>query len=177
MSDVAVDPVVDKVEEPQTGKTFTQEEVNGLVSKESKKAIEKALKDLGVEDFKTAKEGLSKFKEMQDSQKTEAQKLQEQLEAVNGTVKEKDSLLEQTNTKLSLLTAGIPADKLEKYSKLIAITDGETLEDKIKQALEDFPLQAPATGIKIGEQTQDNGKANTFESKLQEMRKIAGLTK
>ena len=53
----------------QSGETtFTQEQVNGIASKEAKKAQEKLLRDLGVEDFESAKDGLAKFKEYQDAQ-------------------------------------------------------------------------------------------------------------
>ena len=45
----------------QSGETtFTQEQVNGIASKEAKKAQEKLLRDLGVEDFESAKDGLAK---------------------------------------------------------------------------------------------------------------------
>ena len=46
-------------------KTFTQEDVNGLVAKEAKKAQEKVLRDLGITDFSSAKEGLNQFKQWQ----------------------------------------------------------------------------------------------------------------
>lgn len=70
-------------EEPTPpSKTFTQEEVNGLVAKESKSAIEKALKDLGIEDVKSAKEGLAKLKELRDAEKSDLEKSQERIKAL-----------------------------------------------------------------------------------------------
>ena len=51
---------VESQTQEQSIKTFTQEEVTGLVAKESKKAQEKIFKSLGFEDIKSAKEGLSK---------------------------------------------------------------------------------------------------------------------
>ena len=62
-------------------KTFTQEEVTGLVAKESRKAQEKIFKSLGFEDVKSAKEGLQQLKEWKDSQKSEAEKQSEALAA------------------------------------------------------------------------------------------------
>lgn len=73
-------------EDEQPPKTFTQEELNGIVAKESKSAVEKILKELGVEDVKGAKDGLSKLKELRDKDKTELEKATErikQLEAEN----------------------------------------------------------------------------------------------
>ena len=67
------------VETTKTEEMIPQSQVGGLVAKESKLAVEKLLKDLGVEDFKSAKDGLTKFKEMQEAQKTDAEKLVERL--------------------------------------------------------------------------------------------------
>ena len=65
----------------QAVKTFTQDEVTGLLAKESKKAQEKIFKSLGFEDIKSAKDGFAKLKEWQDSQKSEAEKQAEALAA------------------------------------------------------------------------------------------------
>ena len=61
-------------------KLFRQEDVNNIVAREAKKAQEKLLKQLGIDDFDSAKEGLEKFREWQESQKTEAEKQAEQLQ-------------------------------------------------------------------------------------------------
>ena len=65
----------------QPTKTFTQDEVTGLVAKESRKAQEKIFKNLGFDDVKSAKEGLQQLKEWKDSQKSEAEKQSEALAA------------------------------------------------------------------------------------------------
>ena len=54
---------VESQTQEQPIKTFTQEEVTGLVAKEAKKAQEKIFKDLGFENFNSAKEGLQQLKE------------------------------------------------------------------------------------------------------------------
>src|SRR5690554_7628109 len=61
-------------------KLFRQEDVNNIVAREVKKTQEKLLKELGIDDFENAKEGLQKFREWQESQKTEQEKLQETLQ-------------------------------------------------------------------------------------------------
>src|SRR5690606_14787496 len=58
-------------------KIFRQEDVNNIVAREVKKTQEKLLKELGIDDFENAKEGLQKFREWQELQKTEQEKLQE----------------------------------------------------------------------------------------------------
>ena len=49
----------------EEAKTFTQEEVNGLVAKEAKKAQEKIFKSLGFEDVKSAKEGFEQLERVE----------------------------------------------------------------------------------------------------------------
>src|SRR5690606_25432631 len=61
------------------GQPFYQEDINNIVARKVKKAQEKMLKQLGIEDFQSAKEGLQKFREWQDAQKTEAEKQAERL--------------------------------------------------------------------------------------------------
>src|SRR5690625_5061905 len=72
--------VTDTASETAEEQLFKQEDVNNIVAKEAKKAQEKLLKQLGIDDFKSAKEGMEKFREWQDAQKTEAEKQAEQLQ-------------------------------------------------------------------------------------------------
>lgn len=60
--------------EKKSEEMIPQSQVGGIVAKETKQAVEKLLKELGVEDVKSAKEGLKLFKEQQEAQKTELQK-------------------------------------------------------------------------------------------------------
>ena len=134
-------------------KTFTQEDVNNIVAKEAKKAQEKLLKKLGIDDFDNAKEGLKKFKEWQDSQKTEQEKQQELLDNLS---KEKESLSsENANLKaqLSALKQGVNADSVEDVVALAErlVNDETTIDDAIKQVVEKYPHFA-------GEQQEENKK-------------------
>ena len=146
------------IEPTVEGKTFTQEDVNALISRESKKAIEKVLKDMGVENAENAKEGLTKLKEIQDGQKTEVEKLQAKItefETGDSTAKTE---LETANNKLAMLEAGIPIDKITRYSKLVNSSEGETLADRIAVTLEEFPVTtAEAVKPDIGGQTGGKG--------------------
>ena len=125
----------------QSVKTFTQEEVTGLVAKESKKAQEKIFKDLGFENFKSAKEGLQQLKEWKDSQKSEAEKQSEAL-----ATKEKElelALSDKKNleAKLSALTLGVNADSVDDVITLSnrLVSDEVSIEDAIGQVLQKYP--------------------------------------
>lgn len=122
-------------------KTFTQEDVNGLVAKEAKKAQEKIFKDLGFENFKSAKEGLQQLKEWKDSQKSEVEKQSEAL-----ATKEKElelALSDKKNleAKLSALTLGVNAESVDDVITLSArlVSDEVSIEDAIGQVLQKYP--------------------------------------
>jgi len=145
--ETGIEPVVE-------GKTFTQEEVTGMITKESRKNMEKLLKDLGIENVDDAKDGLLKLKEYQDGQKTDNEKLLSKIgeyETLQGTNKTE---LETANNKLAMLEAGIPIDKITRYSKLVNSSEGETLADRITATLEEFPINtAEAVKPDIGGKT------------------------
>lgn len=123
------------------GKTYSQEDVNNIVTKESRKATEKLLKDLGVEDFDSAKDGLSKLKAWQDEQKTEAEKKDE---AYNQITEERNKLaevnkrLEANNT---ALVKGVLGDCVEDVVALAErlVSDDVTIDQAIDKVLDKYP--------------------------------------
>lgn len=131
--------------EPKTEKTFTQEQVNGFVAKESKKAQEKFLKDLGFENFESAEQGLQQFKAYQESQKSESEK---QTELLNNTTKELEQ--ERNRTKhleasLSAFKLGVNADSVE---DVIALAERLVTEEKdIATAIGEVLAKYPHFGV------------------------------
>lgn len=127
----------DKAEE----KTFKQEDVNNIVAKESKKATEKLLKELGIEDFENAKEGMVKFKEWQESQKTEQEKQQETLENL---AKDKETLTsenENLKAQISAMKQGVKGESVEDVVALAErlVNDDTTIDEAIKKVVEKYP--------------------------------------
>lgn len=57
-------------------KTFTQEDVNRMMAAEKEQGRKSILKELGVQDVASAKEGLQKYQEFLNSQKSELEKAQ-----------------------------------------------------------------------------------------------------
>lgn len=127
--------------EPPTEKTFTQKELNAIAAKESKSAIEKFLKDNGFTDFNNAKEGMAKFKEWNESQKTEAQKQAEKLQEIEGT----NTNLSKENTtlkaQLAAVTNGVHADFTDDVVALAErqVTDEIDINQAIKNVVEKYP--------------------------------------
>jgi hypothetical protein len=131
----------DPPKQQEPSKTFTQEDVNNIVAKEAKKAQEKLLKQLGIEDFNSAKEGLQKFKEWQDAQKTEAQKQAERLQELEtkyNTVSEENASLK---AQIAAMKAGVHADYVEDVVILAQrlVNDDTTIDDAIAKVVEKYP--------------------------------------
>jgi hypothetical protein len=135
------DTTSEKVENKTDEKVFKQEDVNNIVAKESKKATEKLLKELGIEDFENAKDGLAKFKEWQDSQKTEAEKQAETLKALESDKTNLESENTSLKAQISAMKQGVKADSVEDVVALAErqVSDDVTIDDAIKQVVEKYP--------------------------------------
>ena len=137
-TDQTVQSGENKVQEStEQARTFSQEEVNGLVAKESKKAQEKIFKSLGFEDIKSAKEGFEKLKAWEDSQKSESEK---SAEALNAKEQELAKALSDNKT-LSALKQGVNADSVDDVIALSErlVSDEVSIDDAIKQILTKYP--------------------------------------
>lgn len=139
--------------EPTPGeKTFTQEDVNNVVTKEARAAQEKLLKQLGIEDFDNAKEGMKKFQEWQDAQKTDAEKQAEKLGQLEQTHADVQSENETLKAQISAAKAGVTTDAVEDVVLLAnsLVSDEVDIDTAIKQVIEKYPHFA--------EETQEEGK-------------------
>lgn len=131
----------DQSQGQQEQKTFTQEELNNLIAKEKKAAQENFLKSVGFDDFKNAKDGLAKFKDWQDSQKTEAQKQADALEQASKDLESTKAEKETIAAQLAAVKAGADLEALEDLIVLAKtkVTDEVTIDEAIKQTLEKYP--------------------------------------
>lgn len=164
-------------EKPEPTKTFSQEDVNGLVAKEAKKAQEKLFKQLGIDDFKNAKEGLQKFKEWQDSQKTEAEKQAERLKELeqkfNSTSEENAVLRAQ----ISAMKAGVKAESVEDVVVLARtlVNDEVDLDSAISKVLEKYPHFAQV--VQKEQDNQDQQQKPTFSTGTHQKQEHSELDK
>jgi len=128
------------------GKTFTQEDVNNLVAREVKKAQEKMLKQLGIEDFQSAKEGMQRFREWQESQKTEAEKQAEQLQKLQEQSQSLAAENEQLKAKLAAVQAGVDPNSIDDVVVLAKnyLSDDVDMNAAIGKVLEKYPHFAAA---------------------------------
>lgn len=136
-------------------KTFTQSEVNALMAKEKDQGRKAILKELGIDDVKNAKEGLQKYKEYLESQKTDLQKAQD---AARQAEKDKEALQQQieiSNQKLTALSLGCPPDKIDDVCVLARSRMSETVtfEQAVEQIKQGYPDM-------FNQQTQNKGTGN-----------------
>ena len=134
-----VEPVV----EPNTVAPTEQQQEPKTPSKNE--LLRELSKEYGVNLFEP--EGIQKFKEFQDSQKTEQQKLQEQIKQL---AEEKEQWFKKQNeyeSKLKASELGIAQDKLEDALKL-----AEGNPDKLTEVLKKYPMFKSTNDISIGVQ-------------------------
>ncbi len=126
---------------PEGDKTFTQEDVNNIAAKEARKAKEQFLKELGIEDFENAKEGMKKFQEWQDAQKTDAEKQAEKLTNLEKTHAETQAENETLKAQISAVKAGVKTDSVEDVVTLAKnlVGDNVDMDAAIKQVMEKYP--------------------------------------
>ena len=122
-------------------RTFTQEDVNNLVARETKKAQEKIFKELGFEDIKSAKDGFNKFNQYLDSQKTAEQKREEEFQAIKAKNEEYEATISNLYANNAALKLGVLNESIEDVIILAQreVTDEVTIEDAMKKVIEKYP--------------------------------------
>lgn len=125
----------------QTKNLFTQEDVNKIAAREAKKAQEKILKQLGVTDFESAREGLKKLKQMQEESMTETEKLQKQNEQLLNENNEYKEKVENLQAQLVALKENVNPESLEDVIALakVKVNEDVTIEDAIKEVINKYP--------------------------------------
>ncbi len=141
-----------------TDKTFTQEQLNNIVARETKKAQESFLKDAGFTDFNTLKEGLAKYKEWQDSTKSEIQKLTEGNAKYKQQVDTLTTELNDLKAERKLLKAGVKPDYASDFYALVKVSGVDDFDKAVKAVSEKHPYMLNDTGD--GDNGKNKGKNN-----------------
>lgn len=123
-------------------KTFTQDQLNGIVTRESRTAVEKALKELGFDqDFDSAKDGIQAYKEWQESQLSDQEKLTKQLQTTQTEKQELEATMANIKAENEALKMGVAGESVEDVVALAKakVTDEVTIEEAIKGVVEKYP--------------------------------------
>lgn len=106
------------------------------------------LKELGVDSVDAAKQSLTAFKQYQDSQKTETQKLQDQLAESQKQLDAAKSAQTISDAKIAALGKGVRADAVDDVIKMV--NGAEDIGKAIDEVLKKYPVfggqqEPPAT--------------------------------
>lgn len=107
------DPPVKTEPAQKDEKTFTQEDLNRIATKESKQAKEAILKQLGFDSLDAAKQAIESHNNYLESQKTEEQRRQDEMTNLQNENKAYMTTVETLEAKNAALVLGIKADSLE----------------------------------------------------------------
>lgn len=151
----------------KSGKTFTQEDVNRLLKNEKESAKKALLKELGVEDAKSAKEGLAKYKEILDKDKTAAEKAGEDLAAETKAKQEAEKRALLAEAKVEVLSAGCKPDYLDDVITLAMtkVSDDKDLAAVVKEMKEDSKYSAFFGESDDGSGDKGTGGGSGFKKK------------
>jgi uncharacterized small protein (DUF1192 family) len=120
-------------------KTYTEEEVNGLLARKQSEQVDRMLKDLGIESSGTLKERIAALKKYEDEHKTEIQKEKEARTAAETRLQEAQTRADKAEAKAEALAVGVPAAKAERFVKIAMTYEGETVAEKVAAAIKDNP--------------------------------------
>lgn len=170
-----------KVEKVEEEKKYTDKQLNDISLKNEQKAINKMLKELGIDDVEKAKGILAKAKEEEEAAKSVDEKTLELQKA-----KDK-AQLEAINTRIenAMLRKGIKDEKVERAVRLIdkqnildekGQFDSGKLNTELEELLKVFPeLIEKTQEEKVGFQIGGDGKQDKPEDELEKMKKIMGI--
>lgn len=116
-------------------KTFSQADVNRMMAAEKESGRRSILKELGVEDITSAKEGLQKYQEYLNSQKTELQQAQEAQTKLQSECAAAIAEANHAKSCIAAMKLGANADSIEDLVALAAtkVTNDKTLETVLSE--------------------------------------------
>lgn len=145
-------PVDNPVDPPAEPKTFTQEDLNRIATKESKAAQAKALKALGFDNMTDAKKAIEAYNNLLESQKTDADKQKEQFDNLQTTNAAQQKQIDDLNAQNAALTNGV---KPESVDDAILLARGMVNEDTdINTAMQAVVAKYPQFAKAVVEDTK-----------------------
>ena len=146
----------DKVEEVAKV-TFTQDEFNSKMAERANRAENDLLKSLGVSSKEDLQQALAQLKEIEDAQKTEAEKKDEQVKALTDEKTQLQTEYDNLKAQVEAMKLGVKDDLIAEFIQLAnaKVTDEVNLTEAMKQVIEKIP-----TFTEIVEQTPE--KKPTF---------------
>lgn len=126
-------------------RVFTQAELNKLLKAEKEKSKSALLKELGVSDFNTAKDGLAKYLQSVEDSKSDLQKTQEANAQMSKELGEKTGKVMFLQASLDAISCGVNPTVV---SDIIPIVLAKvTEENDVKSVIEDMKKNPAFSGF------------------------------
>lgn len=126
-------------------RVFTQAELNKLLKAEKEKSKAALLKELGVSDFNTAKDGLAKYLQSVEDSKSDLQKAQEANAQMSEELGEKTGKVMFLQASLDAISCGVNPTVV---SDIIPIVLAKvTKENDVKSVIEDMKKNPAFSGF------------------------------
>ena len=155
----------DQNQQQNTGaKTFTQDEVNAIGTREKNQGKNSILKMFGCADEKSAKAEAEEFKKWKESQKTDEEKRNEAAQQLKDSAAESEKRAIAAENKLSALTAGVTAESIDDALAiaLLKVTEDKPL-DKVFEEMKKEPRYAGFFGA--GQSSSDGTGSSATHNK------------
>lgn len=120
---------------------FTQAQLDEIIRERLEKNKKTMLKEFGIEETENIdlKEIVSKWKEDQEKNKSNEDKLNDKIKEYEENQTSLKSKIEEYEAKFIAYNKGISGDKLDKVVRLASAYDGDTFEDKLNNLIKDIP--------------------------------------
>ena len=148
---------VEGKEEPK--KTYSEEDLNGIIARKTKEAKTKALEEAGI-----TPEEIKSWKEEKEASKTATQKMEDALKAEKTGRTTDQQERDLAKAELTAIKAGCDPKRSDKLVKLAMTYEGETISEKVASALKDFPT-FKLTGEPFGGKPKNEADNDTEKMK------------
>lgn len=161
-------------------KTFTQTEVNNMMTKEKNEGKRAILKSLGFKDEEEAKKSIEEYNKYLESKKTDDEKKNEALKTAKS---EKDEAIKRASlaeSKLACYNAGVSKDYIDDVMLIASskVTEEKTLDKVLEEMKKDKKYESffgensssnsGGTGSNAGHSSQGNNSNDDFGKRLAE---------
>ena len=121
--------------------TFTQDEFNSKMAERANRAENDLLKSLGVGSKEDLQQALAQLKEIEDAQKTEAEKKDEQVKALTDEKTQLQTEYDNLKAQVEAMKLGVKDDLISEFIQLAnaKLTDEVNLTEAMKQVIEKIP--------------------------------------
>jgi len=161
-------------ESSDSGKTFTQDELNAILAKEKGKEASRILKELGVESTAKGAEAIKELAELRKSQMSKEEKLAAELAEKNSGLTAAEQRAINAETKLAAVKLGVADEYIDDVILLLPDGDGP-IEERLKEFLDKKPVYLKKNNRDIGGPGGKPGGTDPEKDAKERLRKSLGI--